>query len=128
MTKTKEHRQKLNKEYRERHKERLKLKHKAHRRQHPEIMWNAHMKRRYGIDFGQYLALLEFQEGLCAICGKPPGDEKLAIDHDHATKRVRGLVHRKCNAGIGFFEDDPEKLRDALQYLEFPPFDRFSST
>lgn len=52
--------------------------------------------------------------GRCAICGLP---EK-AIDHNHATGEVRGLLCGSCNTGLGFFRDSPKLLRKAAEYLK----------
>jgi ribosomal protein S14 len=63
------------------------------------------------------------QGGLCAICGKPETTKRkgvtfqLAIDHCHDTGRVRGLICRRCNSGLGYFYDDPMLLQRALGYL-----------
>ena len=51
---------------------------------------------------------------LCAVCG---GTEPDVIDHDHETGKVRGLLHDKCNSGLGAFHDDPELLQVASSYL-----------
>ncbi len=71
----------------------------------------------YGMTIADYDALLERQGGVCAICKKHPG-ETLCVDHCHATGKVRGLLCRKCNAAIGFLEDDPRAARAAAAYLE----------
>lgn len=79
-----------------------------------------------GIDFSiaQYEAMLKEQGGRCAICntdspggwtGKGPG--VFHVDHDHALKRVRGLLCYKCNHGLGYFRDDPGLLESAAAYL-----------
>ena len=60
--------------------------------------------------------MLADQDGKCAICTKPfPG--RIAIDHDHRTGRVRGLLCTSCNTGIGKLGDDPELLLRAISYL-----------
>jgi len=41
----------------------------------------------------------------------------LAIDHNHLTNKVRGLLCNKCNQGIGFFNDNVHLLSEAIKYL-----------
>jgi len=58
------------------------------------------------------------QADLCAICRKPEkGRARLAVDHCHKSGVVRGLLCRKCNNGIGHFDDSVELLRAAIAYL-----------
>jgi len=73
--------------------------------------------RLYGVSRAQYEAMLESQGGMCAICGGPPGVRSLAVDHDHETKRVRGLLCSGCNTGIGGLRENPELLGRAIDYL-----------
>lgn len=68
--------------------------------------------------------MLEAQEGVCAICHLPEtrrsksGAVKLlAVDHDHATGRVRQLLCHNCNCGLGNFLDSPTLLEAAMHYL-----------
>jgi hypothetical protein len=56
-----------------------------------------------------------FTDAACAICG---ATEHLVVDHCHAVAEVRGPLCRNCNAGLGFFGDEPERLRAAAAYLE----------
>lgn len=80
--------------------------------------------RRYGTTPEEYAAKLEAQSGVCAICGKPPtpGGTKAASclhqDHDHVTNQNRDLLCCTCNPGIGYFQDDPDLLRAAADYIE----------
>ena len=75
-----------------------------------------------------YDELYRAQGGLCAICGKSEiamiwasrGRTKvshLAVDHDHKTGAIRGLLCYRCNIGLGSFRDDPALLRQAARYL-----------
>ena len=55
----------------------------------------------------------------CVICGEPEsGNKQLAIDHDHTTCLIRGVLCQRCNVGLGQFRDNPELLRFAALYLE----------
>jgi hypothetical protein len=76
------------------------------------------LKFKYGITQEEYDALLEAQGGGCAVCGATPEEEELPVDHDHDTGEVRGILCNNCNNGIGRFEDSPELLRSAADYLE----------
>jgi hypothetical protein len=79
-----------------------------------------HYERTYGISLSEYNRMLDAQGGGCAICGKRQGAEKykLAVDHDHSTGRVRGILCHRCNRAIGAFGDTVEGVRRALKYLE----------
>jgi Recombination endonuclease VII len=73
---------------------------------------------------------LDAQGYCCAICGFPftgllfetdPAYNSKMIpvaDHDHETGKKRGLLCNRCNSGIGFLGDDPERVREAAAYLE----------
>ncbi|AQX82044.1 hypothetical protein BWO91_06290 [Plantibacter flavus] len=67
----------------------------------------------------QYRAMHADQQGACAICRKTEAQngKALAVDHDHETGRVRGLLCDQCNIALGRFQDSPENLRRALDYL-----------
>jgi Recombination endonuclease VII len=69
-------------------------------------------QRTYGVSPEQW-ALLS-QHG-CGICGST---EKLVVDHCHATGQVRGALCQKHNVGLGAFNDDPDVLRRAIEWLE----------
>lgn len=89
-----------------------------HRSEKGKVMLRrARLKKKYGISLEQYDAMLAKQGGVCAICGRPPGRRRLAVDHCHKTKRVRGLLCYKCNYGLGVFRDDPVRLAKASAYL-----------
>jgi hypothetical protein len=72
--------------------------------------------RRYGVTPIDYVAFLISQNGRCAVCQQI---RSLHIDHDHVTGRVRGLVCRLCNTGMGMFSDDPDRLRAAADHIEY---------
>ena len=80
----------------------------------------------FGMTEADYDALLTSQGGGCAICQEPvrdrannrQGPKALAVDHCHATGRVRGILCSNCNTLLGLAKDDADRLRAAIQYLE----------
>ena len=63
-------------------------------------------------------ALLVLQEYRCAICRNGFSSvEDCEIDHDHLTGKVRGMLCRNCNVGIGLFKENPASLENAIKYL-----------
>ena len=86
---------------------------------------NLYLRAKYYNTTVQALKDLAIKQGfICAICGK--GEEKLinqlCIDHDHTTNKVRGLLCRSCNYGLGCFFDSAHNLMKASMYLEDPPY------
>lgn len=79
----------------------------------------------YGLTQSDYAALLQGQNGVCAICLKPErfidprtGEpRRLAVDHDHANGRVRGLLCGRCNRTLGHMDEDIDSLMRAAEYL-----------
>jgi hypothetical protein len=76
--------------------------------------------RLYGIDVETYNKMFSEQRGCCAICGvhQSEFDKSLAIDHDHVTGKVRGLLCILCNTALGKFKDDKNLLSAAIRYLD----------
>lgn len=81
------------------------------------------LARNFGITVDEYDSLLVAQGGVCAYCGKPPaeGKKRLAVDHDHRSGEIRGLLHAQpCNKNaVGYH--DLSSARALLNYLETPP-------
>ena len=73
------------------------------------------LKKLYGLDQEAYNALLKAADYRCEICGDPTD---LCVDHDHTTRRVRGILCRCCNVGLGGFRESKASLIRALSYLE----------
>lgn len=85
------------------------------------LLWS--LNRYYGMTLEKYYELLKAQNGVCAICGKAETRtrkgvlQRLSVDHDHTTGKIRGLLCSLCNVAIGRFEDNPDFLRKAMDYL-----------
>ena len=84
----------------------------------PEKVQDARLRRKYKISESDYQRMLQMQAGLCDICKRPPASgQRLSVDHDHTTGKVRGLLHGNCNSAIGLLNDDPFRVEQALRYL-----------
>lgn len=77
---------------------------------------DASLLNKYGITLDTYNQLVKDQNDSCAICYEIP--EKLFVDHDHSTGRIRGLLCMKCNSALGLFKDKQSNLVNAISYLQ----------
>lgn len=80
-------------------------------RRNPEAVKAIKAKWAFGISREDFEALPK----ACEVCGST---DRLAVDHDHETGRIRGRLCRSCNVGIGMLGDDVERLQAALDYLQ----------
>lgn len=97
--------------------EKARAAHAKYQQTHGREKW---LRLTYGISVAEYDAMLDSQNGVCAICEQPepvPG-RRLAVDHCHTTDIVRGLLCSTCNWLIGSAKDRPQTLRAAADYLE----------
>ena len=78
-------------------------------------VYDAAIRRKYGITLAEKEAMLNEQGGGCAICGHLR--KKMVVDHDHDTGEVRGILCSRCNTMLGQAEDGPSLLERALVYL-----------
>lgn len=74
-----------------------------------------HLKHKYNVSLAEYNDLLVKQNYVCAICAT--SINKLCVDHDHTTKKVRGILCLTCNSALGKFHDSTEILHKAIAYL-----------
>lgn len=79
--------------------------------------------KRYGLTEKAFEAMLTRQGNACKVCrhrfdGSARSRASCHVDHDHETKRVRGLLCSFCNKALGFAEDSAARLRLLAQYLE----------
>lgn len=96
-----------------------------YRRAHPDKLRAKKLMEKYGLTQAEYDQMLADQGGVCAICKKPETKvdprlntlRRLAVDHDHATGKNRGLLCFACNTSIGLLKESPELLAAALLYL-----------
>ena len=109
--------------YREKHREDLAERGRRYYQQNPAKSRGARIKHNYGITLEQYDCMLVSQDGVCAICRKPcKTGRKLAVDHDHKTGNIRGLLCQSCNVMLGSGKDSPLLLKTGADYLEKQPW------
>lgn len=104
----------------------LKLKAKGHYtdyyKKNREKYYAVSLKRFYGMSLEQYKVLLSQQKGCCAICNDYKG-KSLVVDHCHKTKKIRGLLCRMCNVGLGAFKDNTDLAWRMIEYLKKDEYD-----
>jgi hypothetical protein len=98
---------------------------KKWKRENPQkalaVARRSRLKRVYGITPEEYDAMAAMQENACAICeSECATGYRLAVDHEHETGRIRGLLCMHCNAGIGNLRDSVPRLQAAIRYLSRP--------
>lgn len=80
-----------------------------------------HLKKHYGLTYEEFNRILSSQNNRCGICKKIFTNVLPLIpcvDHIHdASNKIRGLLCKSCNSGIGFFKEDVEILRKAEKYV-----------
>jgi len=96
---------------------------KRWRKNHPDryadTQRRQNLRRKFGLTVEEYDVLNRQQRGTCAACGgQMQNGNRLAVDHDHKTGRVRGLLCINCNRALGYVDDNPELLRKLAAYLE----------
>ena len=84
---------------------------------HTRQLWE--YKYRFNLTKEDYEALYAECEGKCPICTTDlvPFGFDTCVDHCHDTDKVRGLLCRQCNAGIGSLREDLDNLERAKDYL-----------
>lgn len=76
------------------------------------------LRKKYNMSLADYDQMLEFQNGVCVTCGKiNKGGKRLAVDHNHKTGEIRGLLCQKCNQAIGLVGEDIRVLIKLAEYL-----------
>lgn len=83
----------------------------------PDFFKKVNIMSRYGMTMKDWARMFSEQGESCAICNESPEGEQWSVDHCHKTGKVRGILCRKCNTGLGAFDDDIEKMIEATLYI-----------
>lgn len=81
---------------------------------------NTKLKRRFGITLEDYEKMYKEQGGKCLICEATESTlgHRLAVDHCHTSGKIRGLLCKACNLGLGYYRDNETYLANAIRYLK----------
>lgn len=72
--------------------------------------------KKYGLSPEQFQAMIDGQEGKCAICKIVPSGG-LVIDHNHTSGKIRELLCNSCNPAVGMIGENPDIARKIIEYL-----------
>lgn len=112
---------KKSRDYRAKNLEHVKAKSRERYKKNPDKWRDGTLRAKYGITLEEYNRRYAEQGGKCAVCKLPPNPKNiiktLAVDHDHETGAVRGLLCGWCNTGLGQFQDSPLHLFNTVPYL-----------
>ena len=84
----------------------------------PDKLRNKHLKRKFGITLEQFNLMFDSQKGRCQICDKHEEEKLLAVDHNHRTGMVRGLLCNNCNLSLGLINEDIKILQNMIKYIQ----------
>lgn len=89
-------------------------------KKHKEHLTSYRLERKFGITLKDYNHKLKEQEGKCMICNmtEEQNGKRFAVDHNHATGKVRDLLCGNCNAAIGFLQENINIVKKAVLYIE----------
>ena len=93
----------------------------THRNECKECWKDYRMYLKFNLKKDEYMRLLHSQDCKCAVCKSKLESSRytrLAVDHDHKTGKVRGLLCTNCNTALGLMKDSPERFRNAIDYIE----------
>lgn len=93
--------------------------HKKNKEKKIEQVTRWRRSKLYGLSKEDYDRVLQNQKFCCKICGTHQEEthKGLHVDHCHEEGNVRGLLCYKCNTGLGQFNDNPDLLEKAKEYL-----------
>jgi hypothetical protein len=99
--------------------ERKKANVEAYTKSHVDQRKAIKLKHYYKMTLEQYNTMKLEQNGVCKVCFSAcKTGRDLAVDHDHRTGKIRGLLCSNCNTVLGAANDNVDILLNAIRYLE----------
>lgn len=93
------------------------------------VMKKANIKANFGVTLDDKEDLINFQGRCCAVCGGNTPSKNLkrgwALDHNHETGEIRGVLCYNCNVGLGMAKDSEDILLKMIAYLKDFPAPKF---
>lgn len=91
-----------------------------------EYQRSSNLKKNFGLSVADYEKMAVAQNNACAIClatetfiHNATGQvARLAVDHCHASGKIRKLLCANCNRALGLFSDNADTLARAAQYIK----------
>jgi hypothetical protein len=109
---TKEQQKEHSKAYYDANKDKIKVRQKAYRETNPDKVKAYDLKRLYGLSLDDYK---ELTASGCEVCGS---FDRLCVDHNHTSGKVRGCLCSKCNQALGLLKEDTNSIKQLLKYME----------
>jgi hypothetical protein len=109
--------------------EKCRKKRRIWRKNNPNKVKNEKLKQKFNLNLEDYNLIIKKQKNRCGICNQKfelndPNNLKYpCVDHCHKSKKIRGILCRKCNTGIGGFNDNKHLLKRALNWLVYSKTD-----
>ncbi len=88
------------------------------RARNPDKEYERNLLRNFNMTLVEYFDIFDAQGGVCYICKKPELNRRLAVDHCHATGKIRKLLCSRCNTSLGRMNEDIELFQEHINYIK----------
>lgn len=117
-------------EYRKKNPEVFRRREKKYKEKNKVYLRKKEICRIHELTIDKYEEMRKLQDDKCFLCGRNEQTKgkngevmPLCVDHCHKSEergnyKIRKLLCRMCNQGIGFFKDDTELMQKAIQYIK----------
>ncbi len=76
------------------------------------------LRKCYNMTLEDYDNMFKEQDGVCFICKQPEElNQRLCVDHDHETGKIRKLLCNQCNRVLGYTKENVTLLKEFIKYI-----------